>query len=108
MQEKDHFSIKYSDTRKPSPPIKIVDKTTLLPKKAVVKGKGVSAILAAIPHFKHSFKEQPKRAWKCLLDSGSDGDLILIKKKDLHNIPYKKRYLPLTWNTSNGAFKTKK
>jgi hypothetical protein len=104
---KNNYAIENSDTRKPNPPIKIVDKTTKTPKMAVVKGEGISAIVAAMPIFKYGKREHPKRAWKCLLDSGSDGDLILIKKKDLQNIPTTKRYLPLNWNTSNGTFKTK-
>ena len=45
---------------------------------------------------------------RVLLDSGSDGGLIFITKKDLKNIPHKKRYVPEIWETSNGTFKTTK
>ena len=83
---KNNYAIENSDTRKPNPPIKIVDKTTITPKMAVVKGEGSSKIVVAMPIFKYGKREHPKRAWKCLLDSGSDGDLILIKKKDLQNL----------------------
>ena len=48
-----------------------------------------------------------KKAIRVLLDSGSSGDLLFIKKgatKYTHRV---KRATPCTWGTSNGAFTTK-
>ena len=90
-------------------PIKIVEKP-LQNRKQVVNGEGISAVVAAtVVLIKKIKKQQPQtKAWRVLLDSGSDGDLIFITKKDLKNIPHKKRYAPETWETSNGTFKTTK
>jgi hypothetical protein len=42
-----------------------------------------------------------------LLDSGSDGDLIFVSKDKPMLLPYLKRLVPQSWNTSNGIFQTK-
>ncbi len=39
-----------------------------------------------------------------LLDSGSDGDLIFVNKDKPVLLPYSKRLVPQSWNTSNGIF----
>jgi hypothetical protein len=39
-----------------------------------------------------------------LLDSGSDGDLIFVNKDKPMLLPYSKRLVPHSWNTSNGIF----
>ena len=43
-----------------------------------------------------------------LLDSGSDGDIIFVRKDTNDTVPYKRRYSPQKWRTSNGTFKTTK
>ena len=48
----------------------------------------------------------PERAWRVLLECGSDGDLIVIKPADVKNINPLKRIHPLVWGTSNGDFET--
>ena len=90
-------------------PIKILEKP-LQTRKQVVNGTGISAVVAATVFLTNKIeKQQPhQKAWRVLLDSGSDGDLIFITKKNLKNIPHKKRYSPEKWETSNGTFKTTK
>ncbi len=39
-----------------------------------------------------------------LLDSGSDGNLIFVNKDKPMLLPYTKRLVPQSWNTSNGIF----
>jgi hypothetical protein len=43
-----------------------------------------------------------------LLNTGSSGDLLFIKKGSQKNIPTVKRAVPQSWGTSNGTFLTKK
>ncbi len=43
-----------------------------------------------------------------LLDSGSDGDLIFVSKDKPMLLPYSKRLVPQSWNTSNGNFQTRR
>ena len=73
---------------------------------AVVEGDGISAAVLAKPLLKTN--KQPKRAWRVLLDSGSDGDLAFVSKKSLKNIQHESRYSPMKWTTSNGTFATTK
>ena len=98
VQAKTNYATKYSDTRKSSPPIKIVDKTRNTPTKAVVNGDSIRVVIAAMPYFKDG-KVSLKQAWRCLLDSESDGNLIFIKEKGLCNIPNVKRYIPLIYSS---------
>ena len=73
----------------------------------VVTGDGVSAVAVATLVPKDGARP-PTRAWRVLLDSGSDGDLIFVKKADLKHTNPEKRTHPNIWGTSNGAFKTTK
>ncbi len=43
-----------------------------------------------------------------LLDSGSDGDLVFVDKDKPVLLPYSKRLVSQSWNTSNGIFQTKR
>jgi hypothetical protein len=43
-----------------------------------------------------------------LLDSGSNGDLIFVNKDKTMLLPYSKRLVPQSWNTSNGIFLTRR
>ncbi len=45
---------------------------------------------------------------RVLLDTGSSGDLLFIKKWSQKYIPTMKRAVPQSWGTSNGTFQTKK
>ncbi len=41
-----------------------------------------------------------------LLDSGSERDLVFVSKDKPILLPYSKRLIPQSWNTSNGIFQT--
>jgi hypothetical protein len=43
---------------------------------------------------------------RVLLDSGSSGDLLFMKKRASKHIPAIKRAVPQSWGTSNGTFVT--
>ncbi len=43
---------------------------------------------------------------RVLLDSGSSGDLLFIKKGSSKRISVLKRVVPQSWGTSNGTFVT--
>jgi hypothetical protein len=45
---------------------------------------------------------------RVLLDSGSDGDLVFVNTDNLMLLPYLKRLVPQSWNTSNGIFQTRR
>ncbi len=45
---------------------------------------------------------------RVLLDTGSSGDLLFMKKGSQKYIPTTKRAVPQSWGTSNGTFQTKK
>ncbi len=50
-----------------------------------------------------------KKTVRVLLDTGSSGDLLFIRKGSQKFIPYTKRAAPQSWGTSNnGTFQTKK
>ncbi len=49
-----------------------------------------------------------KKTIRVLLDTGSSGDLLFIKKGSQKYIPRTKRAAPQLWGTSNGTFQTKK
>ena len=45
---------------------------------------------------------------RVLLDTGSSGDLLFVRKGSQKYIPTMKRAVPQSWGTSNGTFKTKR
>jgi hypothetical protein len=47
-----------------------------------------------------------KLVW-VLLDSGSDGDLVIVDTDKPMLLPSSKRLVPQSWNTLNGMFQTK-
>ena len=85
-------------------PIKVVGSKNLL--KQVTKGDGLCTAIVAILEIKTKQHGGAKRALRVLLDSGSDGDLLFLKKGRRLKVPYKERYAAQTWRTSNGTFKT--
>jgi hypothetical protein len=59
-------------------------------------------------HCHRSNKHYKKKIVQVLLDSGSDGDLVFVNKDKPMLLPYSKRLVPQSWNTSNGIFQTKR
>jgi hypothetical protein len=55
-----------------------------------------------------SNKDCKQRLGGVLLDSGSDVDLIFVSNDKLMLLPYSKRLVPQSWNTSNEIFQTKR
>ena len=53
-------------------------------------------------HRHRSNKHYQKRIVRVLLDSGSDGDIVFVNKDKPMLLPYSKRLVPRSWNTSNG------
>jgi hypothetical protein len=51
-----------------------------------------------------SNKHCKQKIVRVLLDSSSDGDLIFVNKDKPMLLPYSKRLVPQSWNTSNGIF----
>jgi hypothetical protein len=58
-------------------------------------------------HRHHSNKHYKQKLVQVLLDSGSDGNLIIVNRDKPMLLPYSKRLVPQSWNTSNGIFQTK-
>ncbi len=54
----------------------------------------------------HSNNHCKQRMVWVLLDSGSGSDLIFVNKDKPVLLPYSKRLVPQSWNTSNGIFQT--
>jgi hypothetical protein len=59
-------------------------------------------------HRHRSNKPYKKKIVRVLLVSGSDGDLVFVNKYKPVLLPYSKRLVPQSWNTSNGIFQTKR
>ena len=76
-------------------------------KRKVVRGTGMVTSVPAILYTKDK-RTQSKRVLRVLLDSGSDGDLLFVKEGDKSPIPFKERFRPQKWRTSNGTFETSK
>jgi hypothetical protein len=69
---------------------------------AVMKGKPNDGC-----HRHCSNKNNKQKLAQVLLDSGSDGNLVFVKKDKPILLPYSKRLVPQSWNTLNGIFQTK-
>jgi hypothetical protein len=54
-----------------------------------------------------SNKHCKQRMVQVLLDSGSDDNLIFVNKDKPMLLPFLKRLVPQSWNTSNGIFQTR-
>jgi hypothetical protein len=89
-------------------PIKIVAKESHKLTKKICKGEGVCTSVVALPLFNKKRNSKFGRPYRVLLDSGSDGDIIFVRKDTKDNVPFKKRYSPQKWRTSNGTFVTNK
>jgi hypothetical protein len=74
------------------------------------KSTAIVAVMRGKPkegNHRHRNKHYKKKIVRVLLDSGSDGDLVFINKDKNILLPYSKRLVPQSWNTSNGIFHTK-
>ena len=73
----------------------------------MVKGRGNQSATAAIPQLRENAESpKPKKVWKVLFDSGSDGDIAFIYKSDKSSIKMQNRLHPQRWKISNGILKT--
>ena len=88
-------------------PIKIIAKNTNKLQSKVVIGKGLCCNIVALPHF-GSKNNKSRRPYRVLLDSGSDGDILFVRRNTPDCVPTKRRISPQKWRTSCGTFKTDK
>ena len=51
-------------------------------------------------------EKRSKRMLRVLLDSGADGDLLMVHEGTHSIIPYQEKLRPQKWKTSNGTFET--
>ena len=78
-------------------------------RRQVVKGRGNQSATAAIPQLRENAESpKQKKVWKVLFDSGSDGDIAFIYKRDKASIKMQNRLHPQRWKTSNVIFETHK
>jgi hypothetical protein len=69
---------------------------------AVMRGKPKDGY-----HCHRSNKHYEQKLVQVLLNSGSDGNLVFVRKDKPIMLPYSKRLVPQSWNTLNGIFQTK-
>jgi hypothetical protein len=92
---------------------KLLKKNSVTPNKDPPEGKTTAIVTVMRGRPKHSHHRQRRnkhykqKLVQVLLDSGSDGDLILIDKDKPMLLPSSKRLVPQSWNTLNGMFQTK-
>ena len=78
------------------------------------EGKTTAVVAVMRGNSKHGYhrhrsnKHYKKQIVRVLLDSGSDGDLVFVSKDKPMLLPYSKRLVPQSWNTSNGISHTKR
>ncbi len=91
----------------------ILKKKSTLPNKDPPEGRttAIVAVMRGRPkhsrHHQRTNKHYKQKLVQVLLDSGSDGDLVLVDKDKPMLLPSLKRLLPQSWDTSNGIFQTK-
>ncbi len=91
----------------------LLSNNSILPKKDPPGGKttAIIAVMRGKPkdgyHQHHSNKHYKQKLVRVLLDSGSNGNLIFVNKDKPMLLPFSKRLVPQSWNTSNGIFQTK-
>jgi hypothetical protein len=68
----------------------------------------VIAVMRGNPKDGYTRQCSNKHCKQVLLDSGSDGNLIFVNKDKPMLLPYLKRLVPQSWNTSNGIFQTRR
>jgi hypothetical protein len=78
------------------------------------EGKTTAVVAVMRGNSKHGYhrhcsnKHYKKQIVRVLLDSGSDRDLVFVHKDKPILLPYSKRLVPQSWNTSNWIFQTKR
>jgi hypothetical protein len=81
------------------------------------EGKTTAVVAVMRGNLKHGYHrhrsnkryKKKKQIVRVLLDSGPDRDLVFVVNKDKPMLlPYSKRLVPQSWNTSNGIFQTKR
>jgi hypothetical protein len=78
------------------------------------EGETTAVVAVMRGNLKHGYhphssnKHYKKKIVRVLLDSGSDRDLVFDNKDKPILLPYSKRLVPQSWNTSNGIFQTKR
>jgi hypothetical protein len=89
-------------------PIKVVDGSAdplLQYKNIVVQGEGaVTSVVALLNTSKDD--KRSRRMLRVLLDSGADGDLLMVHEGAPSIVPYQEKLRPQKWKTSNGTFET--
>ena len=81
---------------------------------AIVNRSDVVTACYAVPMAELQYRKKREgkirqmKFWRILLDSGSDGDIIFLKKNCKQKFPIKRRHEPQEWQTSAGTFKTDK
>jgi hypothetical protein len=97
----------------PSQKGELLNTNSILPNKDPPEGKttAIIAVMRGKPKHghlcHHSNKHYKQKIVWVLLDSGSDGNLVLINKDKPMLLPSSKRMVPQSWSTSNGMFQTK-
>ncbi len=93
---------------------RILKKNSILTRKDPPEGRTTAkvAVMRGKPKHGHhrqcSNKHYKQKLVRVLLDSGSDGNLVLVNKDKPMLLPSLKRLVPQSWNTSNGMFQTKR
>ena len=77
-------SISYIDDVKP---IKIVANNTNKLQDKVVVGNGIVCSIVALPHFGSKDNKARRRPYRVLLDSGSDGDILFVRRNTPDCVP---------------------
>jgi hypothetical protein len=76
------------------------------------KNTAVIAVMRGKPndpcHHHHSNKHYKQKLVRVLLDCGSDSNLVFVNKDKPMLLPYSKRLVPQSWNTSNRIFQTQR
>ncbi len=83
-------------------------KTWLNSKKKHLNGSNLHHKGFGKPNNDASIGTITKTTMRVLLDTGSSGDLLFIRKGSHKYIPTWKRNVPQSWGTSNGTFQTRK
>ncbi len=91
---------------------KILKKNSIIPNKDPPEGRTTTIVAVMRGRPKHSHHRQPsnkhykQKLVRVLLDSGSDGDLVLVDKDKPMLLPSSKRLVPQSCNTLNWRFQT--
>ena len=91
------FSVK-TDTTEPHVSRTIVDSVT-----AVLAVQKLATRNQSSTKLKHLSRSHKNNVLRVLLDTGSDGDLMLHKKGTIKCFPYLNRQVPKSWHSQMGA-----